>query len=393
MLNETRWRGQTLLLNKKNKFESDILKVIEYYNVRIRSEDVENEYALPNPSSYFVLEDEFIGQTKNFINILNKLSEKDYENTCFVYRVINHDMEEVDADFRDKELYSGVLSNNIVVGVEGTPEISINVLQEVLGENKKSNLVIDIFILFALAHKTTYEAETIKYEFRSIDREYLLELDIIKSSPIHLWPIYNWVFNSREYKDSHLTKLEIVRQVILNKQSIYPTKEILKDCQLCYKRIISQKTNDYFDQLNKLKDDFLVLSKNHQTAVRTMNLTFFAWLGTLGMEVFRIVMDYEGTQILSFLFVSRGPKKAIVILIFIISLIFIWLAYRWEIESLKKEYLVIKNLYIDKIFFETSLQETDKFSEIIIEPSTCKYQKNIFCFLLAVLIIRLIIAV
>ena len=80
--------------------------------------------------------------------------------------------------------------------------------------------------------------------------------------PIYLYPIYNWIFNDVEYKDSYKVKLQIARQIIIKKKNIKNVEELLLDCKLAYKRIISKKTDEYFSQINQLKDDFLMLSKN-----------------------------------------------------------------------------------------------------------------------------------
>ena len=111
---------------------------------------------------------------------------------------------------------------------------------------------------------------------------------------------------------------------------------MLLDCKLAYKRIISKKTDEYFSQINQLKDDFLMLSKNKNNALRTLHVTFFAWLGYLGIELFKIIVNYQKSNILEYLFCSTGAKKGIVIIMFIIALVFIFLAYVLEIKSLRE---------------------------------------------------------
>ena len=141
-----------------------------------------------------------------------------------------------------------------------------------------------------------------------------MDIDIANSDSIGLYPMYDWIFNDEEYKNSYTVKLYIVRQVIIRKRNIKDTSGILADSKLAYKRIISKKTDDYFNQLNQLKEDFLVLSKNENSALRALNITFFAWIGYLGVELFKIIVNYNKPDILTYLVCSTGAKKGIVII-------------------------------------------------------------------------------
>ena len=79
--------------------------------------------------------------------------------------------------------------------------------------------------------------------------------------------------------------------------------------------------------------------------MRALNIAFFAWLGYLGVELFKIIVNYTKADILTYLFCSTGAKKGIVIMGFIIALFFRFLVYVLEIKSLEKTYNVIKKIY------------------------------------------------
>lgn len=185
--------------------------------------------------------------------------------------------------------------------------------------NLKSILFIDILILFGLATRSSYNEEEVEAEFRIEDKCYKVELNILDSGQLYLYPVYDWIFNDESYN----VKLQVVMQVIINKNDINNVDGVLEDSKLSYKRIISKKTNEYFEQLNQLKDYFLILSQNENSSLRTLNLTFFAWLGYLGVELFNIIISYKVEDIVSYLLFSKGAKKGIVLLIFIVVLCFI----------------------------------------------------------------------
>lgn len=384
------WQGTSLKIESKENKENDFIEILKTQSINLRCEN--NIYFLENQIKYFIYEDEFIENSRRLPSIIKKFTQKDYDELGQVYINSKNRFEKIKADSKDKIIYEKIIKNNNIDGSIRQFPISLNVLNEVLNsENKKSVLIMDFFIISALATKISYTAEEIDCEFIAEDKTYRKKLNIA-DEPLHLFSIYDWIINSNEYKDSYKVKLQIARQVIINKRSLKNVNEILKDSKLAYKRIISRKTDDYFEQLNKLKDDFLSLSKNENNALRTLNLTFFAWLGSLGMELFKIITNYNDGNILSYLLSSKGTKKCIVIVMFTIALIFIFIAYISEITSLQREYDIIKHIYKDKILFESESDVESKFELIIKKPKLGKFQILTFGIILVLLLVRFFLA-
>ncbi len=381
------WDGTSLKIDTNNQLFDDFKKLLNDNGINLRKE--QNIYCLENQNNYFIYEDDFIESTRNLNLVVTKLSQKNYNGNAKIYLVNNNDFRLVESNCKDKVVYEEILEDNIINGNLREFPISVNVINEVLTrKTSKSELILDFFILVALSTKITYYAEEIESEFRIDDKIYKINLNI-DDEPLHLYALYDWIINNNEYKDSYKVKLQIVRQVIVSKRNIKDINEILEDSKLAYKRIISRKTDDYFEQLNKLKDDFLALSKNANNALRTLNLTFFAWLGSMGVNLLNIITKYDDSNnIIPYLLFSKGSKKGVVIAMFIIALIFIFIAYISEIKSLQKEYEVVKRIYKDKILFEENLEENSKFELIIHRPELGKIQLRTFCGILFLLIIR-----
>ena len=321
--------------------------------------------------------------------MINKYTQKEYSDKSKVYFSEENEFKSIQPIFGDLNKYLEVAQNNVIDGDIREFNISINVLNNIMDDSRKPRLFLDILIMFALGNRVSYDAENVGVEFNLDEERYRVDIDIVNSDPINLYPIYNWIFNDEEYKDSYTVKLNIVRQVIIRKRSITDTLGILTDSKLAYKRIISKKTDDYFNQLNQLKEDFLVLSKNENSALRALNISFFAWLGYLGIELFKIIVNYNKADIFTYLFCSTGAKKGIVIMGFIIALFFVFFAYVLEIKSLEKTYNVIKKIYKDKILFENESKEDEKFESTISKPKIGKLQKTIFTVILVILFFRL----
>ncbi|WP_129721414.1 hypothetical protein [Xylanivirga thermophila] len=385
MNNVIKWKNTSLNIDSLSEQGEIFIDVLNNEGIDLRN-NVKAKI-LENQKNYYILEDDFIEDSKNLVTIIRKYTQKNYESISKLYIPETKEFMEVKADSRDKIIYEKIIGENRIDGDIRSFPISVNVLNEVFNSKKhKSLLLIDVFILLAISNKSSFEAEEFLAEFKEGDKSLRIRLDL-QSDPLLLFPIYNWIFNREEYKESYDVKLNIVRQVIINKQSLSDVDELLEDSKLAFKRIISNKTDDYFEQLNQLKDDFLVLSKNENSALRTLNLTFFAWLGYLGMEVFKIVIDYKGSDIIPYLLWSNGAKKGIIILMFITALIFIFIAYVLEIKSLEKTYDVIKKIYKDKILFETGEGE-NKFETTIEKPEIGKLQKLVFTVIIILLFFR-----
>ena len=385
------WKGTSLKIDLQKNLESNFIKSLNNQYIELRCED--NIYVLENQSKYFIYEDEFIDESRRLPSIITKFIQKDYNNLGQIYIASSNSFIDIEADTKDKIIYEKIIKDNNIDGNMRYFPISINVLNEVLdSNNRKSALIIDFFILSALSTKISYTAEEIESEFIIGDKRYISNFNI-DCEPFYLFPIYDWIINSNEYKDSYIVKLQIVRQVIVNKRTLKNVAEILEDSKLAYNRIISRKTDDYFDQINKLKDDFLSLSKNENTTLRTLNLTFFAWLGSLGVQLLNLIIKYDGNNLLCYLFISKGLKKAVVVGMFIMALIFIFVAYISEIKSLQKEYDVVKRIYKDKILFESESEKENKFELFIQKPKVGKIQIAIFSTLLFLLLARCFLAI
>lgn len=379
------WKVTSLKIPSNEKHKT-IIDAFKNEGISLRNESA--NHILENQKNHFIYENEYLAQSKNILTNIAKYSEKKYGQETKVYSQINGDFSYVKAESKDMEKYKQVLGNNILDGDHREIPISPNILNEVFDESNQSRVFFDIVLLFFLANKCKYDAETIQAEFKTEENIYQVKLNITESTPFLLYNLYDWVINKEEYENSFEVKLQIAREVIAKRKDLANITELLEDCKLSFKRIISRKTNDYFEQLNKLKDDFLIMSKNENSILRTLHLTFFAWLGYLGIELFNIITNYEGSDILSYLLYSGGAKKGIVIFLFAIAFIAIYIGYVLEIYSLKKTYNVIKEIYKDKILFETNTHE-NKFEDMISEPKVGKLHTLVFILIIVVLFIRL----
>lgn len=380
------WKNTSLKIDSRTSDGSVLIKALNKESIELRLD--ESIHVLENQSKHYILEDDFINNSRNLPLIIRKYSKKDYEDTIRIYDEELSGFKSLKVESSDKKIYEEIIKENIIDADIREFPISINTLEKVLDkDSRKSSLILDIFILISIANKSKFNAEDYSFEVGVDDKTYRATLNI-DSESLNLFPIYDWIINNEEYKESYNVKLHVVRQVIINKQNMLDVKGLLEDSKLAYRRIISKKTNEYFEQLNQLKDDFLILSQNEKSTLRTLNLTFFAWLGSLGLELFNIIKDYTGTDILQYVFFSTGAKKGIVVLVFIIALIALFVSYTIEMKSLEETYEVIKRIYKDKILFETENDDENKFEKIIKKPKIGILHIVIFSLIFGILLLR-----
>lgn len=384
------WRGTSLYINSNTEEGYEIIDALDYENLNLLEEDT--IYVLENQKSYFIFENEFIDQSKNLNLMIAKYIIKDYENSSKLYDHKNKKFKTIEINYKDKSIYENIIQENNIDGDIRKIPISINVLNKVFDESRKSKVLLDILILLFLADKSSYSAEKVKCTVIGENKSYQIRLDI-NSESLNLYPIYDWIINNKEYKDSYNVKLQIVRQVIVNKKDICNVSDILENSKLAYKRIISDKTKEYFNHINQLKNDFLILAKNENGILRTLNLTFFTWLGALALKLFDIINNYEGNNLVEYILLSKGTGTALIIFMFLVGLLAIYIGYTIEIKSLQETYDGIRRIYKDKILFENDIENENKFENLIKRPEIGKIQKYTFLIILGLMILRLLYSI
>jgi hypothetical protein len=135
-----------------------------------------------------------------------------------------------------------------------------------------------------------------------------------------------------------------------------------------------------------LKDDFLKLSERKQASYQSLHLKFLGWSSAIALFIYDEVRDKESTNLLNRLFFSTTEKGILFLIIFILSLIIIWLIFVKEMNKNNEEYQKIKEFYTKQLFFE----EKDFLNFINPPKIPCLY-KFFFYFLLVALVLRLFV--
>jgi hypothetical protein len=333
-----------------------------------------------NKQSLLFFEEEFMENCTHFTKIIDKFKLKKFDNQLKYYS--DSDLKLIEDYSKEVDLYNSIIKDNNINGLN-KKYISISILHfSIYNDVDKVHFIQFIYILIFLANITEFENNRFIFKVKFDDRETSLNIDFTKIEFFNLIKIYTWIIDSHE---NIQTRVKIVRELILRKQSFKLNDEDLNNAKSAFNRVIREETDKYFTQVNMLKDDFIKLSEQKRTSYAALHLKLLAWGSSIALFVYGELEDVESKNLIKKLLFSKSEKSLIFIIIFILSILAIWLFFNKELQDSKNEYYKLKEFYTQKLFFE----END-FSKFIIPPKTPPIYNFTFWIILLLLIARLI---
>ncbi|MBC6299443.1 hypothetical protein [Listeria booriae] len=361
------------------KFKNTAFEFSASIPENLKSKCCENE--LYNQPDLLFLEDKYIIESSFFSKVIAKLKVKEFNEHLKLYK--DNSIIAVDDYSLENNRYEKIITENNINGINKN-DLNISVRHFSLYEKDcKINFLQNIYILILIANITDFKDNSFEFKVKLDDKETIKHISFDSIESLNLLQIYNWIMLSEE---NLFTRLRIVREIILNKGSFELIDIDLESAKSAFNRIIKEETNKYFEQINILKDDFLILSERKQESYNSLHLKFLGWCSAIVIFIYDILKDQHSDQLVYKLFRHFSEKVYLFLIIFIISLIMIWLVFIKEMRDYNKEYEKIENFYTKKLFFE----END-FHNYIPAPKIPKIYTISFILLLIVLFLRLFI--
>lgn len=336
---------------------------------------------LYNQPDLLFMEDMYIVDSLFFSKITEKLKVKKFNENLKLYK--NNSIIRVEDYSLENNRYKKIIAENNINGINKN-DLNISVEHFNLYEkNRKINFLQNIYILILIANITDFSNNNFEFKMKSDDTETVKNISFDCIESLDLLQVYNWIMLSEE---NISTRLRIVREIILNKSSFELVDIDLESAKSAFNRIIKEETSKYFDQINILKDDFLALSERKKETYNSLHLKFLGWSSAIAIFIYDILKDQPSDKLVYKLFFHFSEKVYLFLIIFITSLILIWLVFIKEMKDYNKEYEKIENFYTKKLFFE----KTD-FQNHIPVPKISKIYIVLFSILLIVLILRFFI--
>ncbi|EMC0735139.1 hypothetical protein VBX90_002780, partial [Enterococcus faecalis] len=199
-------------------------------------------------------------------------------------------------------------------------------------QTDKVKFIQSIYILLFLSNITNYKNNIFNFKVRCDDKEFKMDINYCDIKVLNLYDTYLWIIKN---EDNIQTRLKIIRELIIRKKSFDLSNRDLCSADSAFNRIIKEETDKYFSQVNLLKDDFLKLSKEKQESYQALHLKFLGWCSAVALYIYDELKSVDGDNLWKKILFSKSEKSLLILLIFILSLIVIWLLFIKETSELK----------------------------------------------------------
>ena len=357
-------------------------------------------YYIYNKENTWIFEEEFIDvPSHNLQQIFDKLCIKNYDNIQY--------FDSVTSEFKvvtesDAENYLKIISFNTINGVEYEKlKISLKLLSggDYSSKSDRVRHLINIYVLLLLANRTKRQQNRLEFTFEGdLDScvfitefgkqnltDGLLEIDeLLKSDG--LLEIYEWIVNEQEYSEAYKVKLQIVRSLIIKQKRLDELDLIKNQAESIFNRIVSGKTDHYFELQNNLKDDFIKISTMISESNSSLNTKLFGWLTAFSLIIFDFIKKSDGQSIFGRIVCSTSEKTNVLLLLLIMALLIIMIMFNLDIRNIRKQYQCLKDLYVNQMFISK-----EEFNKFIKKPLYRNMYNLLLLSLLIILVIRLLI--
>ena len=377
----TKWQNTAAIIDLNSPlrqiFESKQIGEIKY-----------GGYYIVNQADIWVFEEEFIDTpSHNLQQIFDKLCIKKYDNIqCF---------DLVTCDFKvvtesDAENYLKIISFNTINGVEYEKlKISLKLLSGGNYSSKSDRVrhLINIYVLFLLANRTKRQQNSLEFTFEGDLDSFVFETEFGKKKIIYgLLEIYEWIVTKQEYSEAYKVKLQIVRSLIIKQKKLDQLDLIKNQAESIFNRIVSEKTDHYFELQNNLKDDFIKISTMTSESNSSLNTKLFGWLTAFSLIIFDFIKKSDGQDLFRKIVCSTSEKTNVLLLLLIMALLIIMLMFNLDIRNIRKQYQCLKDLYVNQMFISK-----EEFNKFIKKPLYRNMYNLLLLSLLIILVIRLLI--
>lgn len=377
----TKWQNTSAIIDLNSPlrqiFESKQIGEIKY-----------GGYYIVNQADIWVFEEEFIDTpSHNLQQIFDKLCIKNYDNIqCFdlvtcEFKVVTES---------DAENYLKIISFNTINGIEYEKlKISLKLLSggDYSSKSDRVRHLINIYVLLLLANRTKRQQNRLEFTFEGDLDSFVFKTEFGKQNLIDgLLEIYEWIVTEQEYSEAYKVKLQIVRSLILKQKKLDELDLIKNQAESIFNRIVSGKTDHYFELQNNLKDDFIKISTMISESNSSLNTKLFGWLTAFSLIIFDFIKKSDGQSIFGRIVCSTSEKTNVLLLLLIMALLIIMIMFNLDIRNIRKQYQCLKDLYVNQMFISK-----EEFNKFIKKPLYRNMYNLLLLSLLIILVIRLLI--
>ena len=256
------------------------------------------------------------------------------------------------------EKYDNVVKSNVIN--RDIKNFSVNLLRKVKNPSQKILHLERIFILLFLSTNTEINIsnEGFVFDFKIIEDKVSISekygFSEVKTNDINLLnSIYDWIINDTGYYNTYKQRLDIIRSIIVKNGSFRINEDIINKAESIFRRIVSQETDKYFEEVAHLKDDFLKITERENDIYQSLHLKLMGWLSALALMIFDKIKDYNGSDVVNRLLDSDSQKTKLILLLLVGTLGVILIIYILEMRKNQDEYWKLKYFYTNSLMFNS----------------------------------------
>ncbi|WP_461045263.1 hypothetical protein [Salinicoccus sp. CNSTN-B1] len=244
------------------------------------------------------------------------------------------------------------------------------------------NFFRELFSLSALAERTIfYDSEIIKFIIHGDSGEKIEKEVNVKSredlKTDSYYKSYEWVLDDFEDKIKKETKLNIFRNYLRKRQTFAITDDPTHIFRALVQNLIKGETDKYFEQQNKIKDEFVELTKISFQAHQSLFKIGVGVLISIGIAYYGLIINNEDFDIK-----VRDYRIGLVFLFGFIGLVFSLLVFYREVRQIQELYEKLKKIYVDQFGFSKN-----QFDQFVNKPKFWCDNKLILSFIITLSII------
>lgn len=363
------WRNTGYNLTSNNNTDS-LMESLKQHGLIIEKSGQEHiVYNLEGNQSNFFLESDYMITKNHFSQIIKKLSEKHYEtDSITIFNELSDQNVKKISVKKESKIYSETINENNITGLSNKDlNISINMLSNLKADVKVS-FIQDIYILFFLANRSYYHGDnTFTFVFESDDKinKSTQNINFEHAEHLSLARLYNWIVNESNYPKAYKVKLKVIREIILNNagssnenhsggRNIFASlnvDEIIQQAKSAFNRIIAHETEKYFEQMNRLKDDFFSISESVSKSYRSLQTQLMAWLSSIAIFIYNQIISRAEHGNWRRLFFSNSERVQIVLVMLFVSLLVITIMFLINFGKNKEQYRELEKFYTRSLHF------------------------------------------
>lgn len=383
----TKWQNTAAIID----LNSPLQQIFKSNQIGLNKND---GYYIYNKENTWIFEEEFINApSHNLQQIFDKLCIKNYDNIQYFNSVTSEFKVVTESD---AENYLKIISFNTINGVEYDKlKISLKLLSggDYSSKSDRVRHLINIYVLLLLANRTKRQQNRLEFTFEGDLNSFVFKTEFGKQNSIDgsleidgLLEIYEWIVTEQEYSEAYKVKLQIVRSLILKQKKLDGLDLIKNQAESIFNRIVSGKTDHYFELQNNLKDDFIKISTMISESNSSLNTKLFGWLTAFSLIIFDFIKKSDGQSIFGRIVCSTSEKTNVLLLLLIMALLIIMIMFNLDIRNIRKRYQCLKDLYVSQMFISE-----EEFNKFIKKPLYRNMYNLLLLSLLIILVIRLLI--